>query len=47
MVPERLPTRAWAAAAIPSPIADRLSRGIRERFDPMHVLNPGIFGSFS
>jgi FAD/FMN-containing dehydrogenase len=25
-------------------VSDRLSRDIRERFDPAHVLNPGLLG---
>lgn len=44
VIHERLPTRVWARAGAESAVADRLSRGIKERFDPMHVLNPGILG---
>ena len=44
---ERLPSRAWSLAGAPSAVADRLSRGVKERFDPMHVLNPGILGGAS
>jgi glycolate oxidase FAD binding subunit len=40
---ERLPANLWSEIA-PSPVSDRLSRGIRERFDPAHVLNPGVLG---
>lgn len=40
---ERLPAALWAELA-PSPARDRLSRGVKERFDPSHVLNPGILG---
>lgn len=41
---ERLPSRGWARTGATSAVADRLSRGVKERFDPMHVLNPGILG---
>ncbi|HJU90522.1 MAG TPA: FAD-binding oxidoreductase [Gemmatimonadaceae bacterium] len=44
VVYERLPARAWSTAGVSSAVADRLSRGVKERFDPMHVLNPGILG---
>ena len=40
---ERLPAALWPEIA-PSPVRDRLSRGVKERFDPSHVLNPGILG---
>lgn len=40
---ERLPGSVWERVA-PPPAADRLSRGIKQRFDPMNVLNPGILG---
>lgn len=40
---ERLPEEAWERAG-PPPAADPLSRGVKQRFDPMNVLNPGIFG---
>ncbi|MGQ0714588.1 MAG: FAD-binding oxidoreductase [Gemmatimonadaceae bacterium] len=40
---ERLPAALWSELA-PSPTRDRLSRGVKERFDPAHVLNPGILG---
>lgn len=40
---ERLPAALWGELA-PSPARDRLSRGVKERFDPSHVLNPGILG---
>lgn len=40
---ERLPDGAWERAG-PVPASDRLSRGIKQRFDPMNVLNPGILG---
>ncbi|HEY7408485.1 MAG TPA: FAD-binding protein [Gemmatimonadaceae bacterium] len=40
---ERLPAALWSEIA-PSPVSDRLSRDIRERFDPAHVLNPGLLG---
>ncbi len=39
---ERLPADSWARVA--SPIADRLSRGIKQAFDPAGILNPGILG---
>jgi FAD/FMN-containing dehydrogenase len=40
---ERLPAGLWAELA-PSPVRDRLSRSVKERFDPAHVLNPGVLG---
>ena len=40
---EKLPASLWAELA-PSPVRDRLSRSVKERFDPAHVLNPGLFG---
>ncbi|HYD53630.1 MAG TPA: FAD-binding protein [Gemmatimonadaceae bacterium] len=40
---ERLPAALWPKLA-PSAVADRLSRGLREKFDPSGVLNPGILG---
>ena len=40
---ERLPADLWNELA-PSPVSDRLSRGVKERFDPSHVLNPGVLG---
>ncbi len=39
---ERLPSHAWTH--VPSPVSDRLSRGIRRTLDPAHILNRGIFG---
>jgi glycolate oxidase FAD binding subunit len=45
---ERLPADLWtrtrAANAIGESGTERLARGIRSRFDPMSVLNPGILG---
>lgn len=40
---ERLPASLWSSLA-PSPVTDRLSRGVRAAFDPHHMLNPGILG---
>jgi glycolate dehydrogenase FAD-binding subunit len=40
---ERLPERLWSDIA-PASASDRLSRGIRQKFDPHGLLNPGIFG---
>jgi glycolate oxidase FAD binding subunit len=40
---ERLPAELWSELA-PSPARDRLSRGVKERFGPSRVLNPGILG---
>jgi glycolate oxidase FAD binding subunit len=40
---ERLPVELWKELA-PSPVSDRLSRSVKERFDPAHVLNPGVLG---
>ncbi len=45
VIVERLPATAWEQAVVPSAMDDRLSRAVKERFDPMHVLNPGILGS--
>jgi glycolate oxidase FAD binding subunit len=40
---ERLPAALWNELA-PSPVSDRLSRSVKDRFDPSHVLNPGVLG---
>ena len=40
---ERLPAALWPALA-PTPVADRLSLGVRNAFDPHRLLNPGILG---
>lgn len=40
---ERLPAGLWDELA-PSPVSDRLSRSVKDRFDPSHVLNPGVLG---
>jgi glycolate oxidase FAD binding subunit len=40
---ERLPARLWPVLA-PTRTAQRLSAGIREAFDPKHIMNPGILG---
>jgi glycolate oxidase FAD binding subunit len=40
---ERLPADLWSELA-PSAAADRLSRNVRDRFDPARVLNPGVLG---
>jgi glycolate dehydrogenase FAD-binding subunit len=40
---ERLPASLWPTLA-PSPTADRLSRRVKDSFDPHHLLNPGILG---
>ena len=40
---ERLPALLWSELA-PSPATDRLSRSVKERFDPAHILNPGVLG---
>ena len=40
---ERLPADLWSELA-PLPVSDRLSRGVKDRFDPAHVLNPGVLG---
>ena len=45
---ERLPAPLWprtrGGEGAGEHGADRLARGIRSRFDPMSVLNPGILG---
>ena len=40
---ERLPAALWPELA-PTPLRDRLSRGVLAAFDPHGVMNPGIFG---
>ena len=40
---ERLPADAWPSLA-PSAATDKLSRGVREAFDPDRLMNPGILG---
>jgi glycolate oxidase FAD binding subunit len=40
---ERLPAELWNELA-PAAVNDRLSRGVKDRFDPSHVLNPGVLG---
>jgi glycolate oxidase FAD binding subunit len=42
LVGEKMTPELWARC--PSPAADRLSRGIKQTFDPNNVLNPGILG---
>lgn len=42
VVGERLDSAAWELLPAPS---DALSRGIRARFDPHGILNPGMFGN--
>jgi FAD/FMN-containing dehydrogenase len=42
-VGERLPASAWPLLC-PSAVEDRLSRGVRQAFDPDHLLNRGILG---
>jgi hypothetical protein len=39
---ERLPAHVWPR--VPSEVRDRISRGVREAFDPHYILNPGILG---
>ena len=40
---ERLSPELWNEIAPPA-VNDRLSRSIKQRFDPAHVLNPGVLG---
>jgi glycolate oxidase FAD binding subunit len=40
---EKLPAEAWAYAS-PTVIADPLSQGIKQAYDPHNILNPGILG---
>jgi len=40
---ERLPADIWPHVS-PSVVSDPLSKGIRNAYDPHHVLNPGILG---
>lgn len=44
MIPERLGTEAWSRL-VPSPVADPISRRVKQAFDPANVLNPGILGA--
>jgi glycolate oxidase FAD binding subunit len=39
---ERLPVDAWRSVG--SAIGHRLARGIKQRFDPLAIMNPGILG---
>ena len=41
---ERLPASLWSELGVPSAVDDRISRGVRAKFDPAAVLNPGILG---
>jgi hypothetical protein len=41
---ERLPAALWSELGVPSPASDRLSRGVKAKFDPAGILNPGILG---
>ena len=43
---ERLPKNAWETLA-PSVVADPLSRRVKNAFDPLGILNPGILGPVS
>ena len=43
MVAERLPAPLWRSL-VPGAASDALSRGIRDAFDPDHLMNPGILG---
>jgi glycolate oxidase FAD binding subunit len=40
---EKLPADVWPVVA-PSVVADPLSRGIKQAYDPLNILNPGILG---
>ena len=40
---ERLPAEAWKTVS-PSVVSDRLSQGIKQAYDPLNLLNPGILG---
>jgi hypothetical protein len=40
---ERLPAALWPRLA-GTPVADRLSVGVRDAFDPQRILNRGILG---
>jgi len=46
MVAERLPAPLWRSL-VPAAASDALSRGIRDVFDPDHLMNPGILGELS
>jgi glycolate oxidase FAD binding subunit len=43
VVHETLPADAWSAVDL-FPASDAVSRGIRQKFDPAGILNPGILG---
>jgi glycolate oxidase FAD binding subunit len=40
---ERLPASLWATLG-GRPVGDRLSRGVKDAYDPLGILNPGILG---
>jgi FAD/FMN-containing dehydrogenase len=40
---EKLPAEVWPVVS-PSVVSDPLSRGIKRKYDPHNVLNPGILG---
>jgi len=40
---EKLPAEIWAQVS-PSVVSDPLSRGIKNAYDPLNILNPGILG---
>jgi glycolate oxidase FAD binding subunit len=43
---ERLPAALWRRLS-PAANAETLARGIKSAFDPLHLLNPGIFGEMN
>jgi FAD/FMN-containing dehydrogenase len=45
-IAERLPASLWPSL-MPAAASDPLSVGVRNAFDPDHLLNPGIFGDLS
>ncbi len=46
LVFEKLPAELWSTVS-PSVVADPLSRGIKQAYDPHNILNPGILGDLN
>jgi len=40
---EKLPADIWSIAS-PTVVSDGLSKGIKNAYDPLNILNPGILG---
>jgi glycolate oxidase FAD binding subunit len=46
-IAERLPAEWWGREVVASAVGDRLSRGVKQSFDPSNILNPGLLGEAS